>query len=316
MENARSAELKAIESENKSKKITFLGISLPFEPSEYEKERMTDNTLELYKLAGKKYINEKNYVSAIRCYNKCYDIYKTNNKVHDMIEMIKTIIDNCMDDFSTDEKIAYRKKIIELYSLSDRQSSISNKNKQLFEIISLLESEYRYAEALTYANLFDNNTYEKMKNYEKKKDLYIRLEQYENATKEYIKMAECQIKNHGYSFAVRNIMMAIICSTIVSTSYGKELNDKYSYDELDMKKDYLCSSEGTFTSQIIEAVENYDQNKFETACANYERMIKLNALQVKLLLIIKQRITGNGSLTNSDQININESDIIDEPDFR
>lgn len=263
----------------------------------------------LYKSAGKQYVIEKNYKCAIKCFEESHNIYNSLNKKSDSIESLKMIVDNCSELLDTEEQIFYRQKIADLYISNDSNYAMSNRNKQLMEISHMLELEDRFDESLEYLNKCTNSGYEIIKLSEKKADLCLKLNKFKEASIEYKKICDNQIKNHGVTYARKYIMMSIICATVVSPEYGKEINDFYCFNKLDNKRDYLISNEGRFTSEIIESTLTFNKEQFEIACGNYERVVKFNAVQLDLLWMIKDKITGDIQIGNNDTE-------IEEPDFR
>lgn len=270
----------------------------------------SEQSAKLFKNAGRQYIVEKNFKGAIRCFKECGDIYKATNEKIDYLETLKLIVDSCSEGLTTNEMIEYRQKIADTYMTSDSVSALSNRNKQLIEIAFLLEIEERYDESLEYLNKCSEEKFEVMRLSEKKINLYLKLEKFQEAYIEYKKICDNQIKNHGITFAKKYIMMAIICAEIVSPELGKEVNDNYCFSKMDDKRSYLSSLEGKFTSELIESVSTFDKDRFETACGNYDRIIKFDPIQIDLLLKIKDKITGDAKIVN------NENGEIDEPDFR
>lgn len=292
---------KSLEDEAKKKlnQKGFFGLFL-------EDDRM-EKSAKLYKEAANKYIVEKKLKDAIRCLNERYQLCKSLNDHINLLDCLNIVVNSCCGALTTDEVIKYRQMIADAYLTSTYTSALTNRNKQLMEIAYLFEINGQSEKALESLNNCSEDKYESIKLSEKKISLCIKLKRYDDAFTEYKKLTDTQLKNYGMIFAKKNVMMTVICATVISLEKGKEMNNYYCFNVLDSKRSYMNSLEGIFTSNLVDAVECFDNEKFEIACGSYDRIIKFDAVQTSLLFLIKDRISGNDTSNE-------EKD--DEPDFR
>lgn len=255
-----------------------------------------EESARLFKEAGSKYVTEKKFPDAMRCFNESNMIYKTmKTERSTVLENLRMMIEYGKEVLKRDELIALYKEIGQYYSKEGGISNISKYNKQNLEISSIYEKDDDYENALKILNDCVADPYTEDNVSEAKVRLLLKLEQYEEVSNTYKKMAEKQLeKKFGNIIARKNILMSVISGLVASINFGKE---QYEYlDRLDKENSFERSTEGRFIISLLESLDSMNVENFEIACGSYDRIVKLTVDQVSILIKVKQYLTGKETI--------------------
>lgn len=190
--------------------------------------------------------------------------------------------------YSQNEIIELHKLLADIYSMS---GDFSHFNAQHLEIAKLLENDGYLNFALKQLDYcVEYKLYDKI--LEKKGNLLLKLFKYESAANV---LKECgkiyfEKSTHTGSIYARPFFFMPILS-VMATKQLANLNDHMlTISHIDHK--FVDSCEGKFITSLIIALNNGYINEFEQACATYELSKKLLPLQVQLLLLGKEMLSG------------------------
>ncbi len=246
-----------------------------------EKDKIKDEIEELLVKASEQYLINKDYISAIKCYEYLVDNYEDNNKyIHNLI---KTYIKN--DDMVQVEVL------IKKYFPPDKISSETIKILTLVINENISNCDYDDAEkhlimAESYCDYLDNYT-QKLNFMSTRASVIIKQSEprYKESSEIFVECAKQYASIQNLSFtAIPNLMNAVLVNIAQQDIIAAE---NIHNNSIDITPRYQNSYEGRFCADIIQTLKDTNQEEFLNIISQYDKIKTLSSDLVSILLKIK-----------------------------
>lgn len=276
MESGKAIEKKARDRLNKTSIFDMFSM-----------EQKRDECVTLLKQAGNRYLTEKNPTDGIRCLKDCNEIYREiKGEEHLICENLRLMVQHGKDVCSLEEIMSFYVAIADYHGL---KGDLSRYNAQYLEMAKIYEDANQLDLALSALTKCVDDKYPD-KVLEKKADILLKLKKYADASNIFQQVAENQLAKPLGSFSARKqFCMAMLCVLAL----GDLVLAERSLNSIN-NADYAFAStkEGILVTDILKALNDNNQENFEYACADYDKIIKLTPTQVDLLMDAKSMLTG------------------------
>ncbi len=276
-----------------------------------------EDVYEMYKKAAIAYKIENKWEKAGDTYLKAAKYI--NNNQNDGLFLVSTPFEttecvinaiNCYDKTKHPNRITCRLSAINLYKKSD---NFDRCGKLYMEIAVIHEQEFKlekaieyYAHAHTSYEVDGKRKTDAIACLDKYSELHLQLENPDmiNLLEIYNKIIDhYQLTKLGKFKLYFYIMMAMLTVMATNPQSIDNIESKYDYYS---NLDYLfdSSKEGKFVCDIINSIKNNDIELFENKCFEFNKEKPLDKSMVKLLTIIKKRISNYNYLTEEETIDL------------
>lgn len=252
-----------------------------------------EDAAELYEKAANNFKLGKCWNDAMDCYEKLAELQIKLESKHEAatayVEASK-----CAAKLQPEKATSLLQRAVSLYTDMGRLNMAA---RQLREIAEVNEKQGLKEEAITFyeqaADLFetDGSTSEATKCKLKIAEFSGELGQYKRAVELYEEAARKATENNLLKFSARGYLLnAGICFMCYCSPDDLEIKIA-KYKDLDLQ--FEGSREAMLLDQTLEAFKSLDSKsveRFSTALAEFDRMIRLDAWKTKILLVAKKRL--------------------------